>query len=51
MPKQILLDEEWLTVESHQNYLSFIQDNGVLDKLSAFLCVLPVIKYFDKVEI
>ena len=48
---EMLLDEEWLTVESHQAYLSFIHENGVLDELSSFLRSPPCIKYFDRVEI
>ena len=48
---EMLLDEEWLTVESHQEYLNFINENGVLEALSAFLSAPPIIKYFDKVEI
>ncbi len=48
---EMLLDEEWLTVESHQAYLSFISKNGVLGELGSFLCSPPNIKYFDKLEI
>ncbi|MCG9680944.1 antibiotic biosynthesis monooxygenase [Vibrio sp. Isolate24] len=48
---EMLLDEEWLTIESHQEYLSFINDNGVLEELSSFLIAPPIIKYFDKIEI
>lgn len=48
---EILLDEEWLTVESHLAYLSFINKNGVMDELGSFLCSPPNIKYFDKLEI
>ncbi|UTV29909.1 putative quinol monooxygenase [Photobacterium atrarenae] len=48
---EMLLDEEWLTVESHQAYLSFINSNGVLEELSSFLSSPPIIKYFDKAEI
>lgn len=48
---EMLLDEEWLTVENHQEYLKFISENGVLEELSSFLSAPPIIKYFDKVEI
>jgi len=48
---EMLLDEEWLTVESHQEYLNFISENGVLEELSSFLSAPPIIKYFEKVEI
>ncbi|MBW3694881.1 antibiotic biosynthesis monooxygenase [Vibrio sp. T187] len=48
---EMLLYEEWRSVESHQEYLNFIHDNGVLDALSSFLSAPPIIKYFDKVEV
>ncbi|UXI02598.1 putative quinol monooxygenase [Photobacterium sp. TY1-4] len=48
---EMLLDEEWLSVESHQAYLSFIHDNGVLDQLGTFLSTQPTIKYFETIEI
>ena len=48
---EMLLDEEWSTEESHQAYLSFISQNGILEALSAFLCAPPTIKYFDKVDV
>lgn len=48
---EMLLDEEWLSVESHQAYLRAIDSNGVLDQLSAFLMGPPLIKYFQKVDI
>ena len=48
---EMLLDEEWLTVDSHQAYLSFIGENGVLQQLGSFLQAPPQIKYFNHVEI
>jgi quinol monooxygenase YgiN len=48
---EMLLEEEWLSVEKHQNYLGFIENNGVLKKLSAFLRQPPQIRYFRKVEV
>jgi len=48
---EILLDEEWTSVESHQAYLGFIDANGVLASLAAFLRQPPEIKYFKRVEI
>ncbi|WP_100913710.1 putative quinol monooxygenase [Pseudoalteromonas spongiae] len=48
---EMLLDEEWLTIEDHREYLSFIHENGVLKELSSFLSEPPIIKYFNKVEI
>ncbi|CZF78413.1 hypothetical protein GCE9029_00821 [Grimontia celer] len=48
---EMFLDEEWLTLESHQAYLNFIEQNGILEELGSFLLAPPTIKYFDKVEI
>ncbi len=48
---EMLLDEEWLTVEDHKAYLSFISGNGVLAALAGFLVEPPQIKYFQSVEI
>ncbi len=48
---EMLLDEEWLSVENHRSYLKFIKENGVLDKLSSFLNAQPIIKYFEKIEV
>lgn len=48
---EMLLDEEWLTVDDHQAYLKFIEQNGILVKLSSFLKSPPQIKYYYKKEI
>ena len=48
---EMLLDEEWLTIESHQAYLKTIDENGVLGELSAFLSSPPQIRYFKKIDI
>jgi quinol monooxygenase YgiN len=48
---EMLLDEEWLSVESHKAYLSFIEENGVLAALGEFLAAPPAIKYFKMVDI
>lgn len=48
---EMLLDEEWLTKESHQSYMNFISQNGVLEGLSSFFSAPPTIKYFDKIDI
>jgi quinol monooxygenase YgiN len=47
----MLFDEEWKSKEHHQAYLSFIQDNGVLADLAAFLQGPPIINYYTKIEI
>lgn len=44
---EMLIDEEWLSVEHHQQYLAFIDNNGVLAQLSAFLMEDPDIRYFS----
>jgi quinol monooxygenase YgiN len=48
---EMLLDEEWLSIESHQAYLKYIDENGVMDKLKSFLNSPPQIKYFERKEI
>lgn len=48
---EMLLEEEWLTVENHQLYLKFIDEKGVLSELNSFLNSPPQIKYFVKKEI
>jgi len=48
---EMLLDEEWISVESHQEYLKFIKENGVLGELGNFFNAPPQIKYFKMIEI
>ncbi|PMJ90742.1 antibiotic biosynthesis monooxygenase [Vibrio sp. 10N.261.55.A7] len=48
---EMLLDEEWTSIESHQHYIQCISENGVLEKLSRFLETPPSIKYFEQVDI
>jgi quinol monooxygenase YgiN len=48
---EMLLDEEWLSVEDHQAYLNHIDENGVLGMLKAFLDSPPDIKYYIKSDI
>jgi len=48
---ELLLDEEWLSVESHQAYLGFISSNGILEQLSHFLSEPPQIKYFTLIDV
>ena len=47
--KDMLLEEEWLSVEHHQRYIGFISENGVMQSLRDFLIVDPTISYFEKV--
>ncbi|MEZ8144324.1 antibiotic biosynthesis monooxygenase [Enterovibrio norvegicus FF-33] len=46
--EEMLLEEEWLSIEKHQAYIGYIQQNGVLGELAAFFSSAPVIKYFHK---
>ena len=48
---ELLLDEEWLSKADHQDYLAFIERNGVLGQLAAFLTAPPKIKYFHNIDI
>jgi quinol monooxygenase YgiN len=47
----MVLDEEWLSVEQHRNYLAFIEGNGVLGQLASHFDGPPNIQYFDRVLI
>ena len=49
--EEMLLDEQWSSIEQHQNYIEHISNNGVLGKLASFLTEPPQIKYFEKEEI
>lgn len=48
---EMLLDEEWLSIEDHKAYLDFIHRNGVLQRLGGFLTAPPDIKYFQPLEL
>jgi quinol monooxygenase YgiN len=45
---EMLLEEEWLSMEQHQTYMQFINDNGILKELGAFFESPPIVKYFQK---
>jgi len=47
---QMLLDEEWVSIEHHKQYIAFIASNGVLEQLGAFLEEAPVIEYFNELD-
>ena len=49
--REMLLEEQWESIEHHQNYINFISNNRVLNELSNFLETLPQIKYFKKAEL
>ena len=48
---EMLLDEQWLTRESHLAYLQHIDENGVLNQLAEFLSAPPEIKYFIQADL
>lgn len=48
---EMLLEEEWISIEHHQSYIRHIEINGVLGELAEFLSSDPTIKYFDKSDI
>ncbi len=49
--REMLLEEQWLSIEHHKEYIKFITDNGILDSLCLFFDNLPTIKYFSKADL
>ncbi len=45
--KELLLDEDWLSIDQHQAYLASIEANGVLAELMSFFNGEPTIQYFQ----
>ncbi|KZX02031.1 hypothetical protein JL49_02500 [Pseudoalteromonas luteoviolacea] len=43
---KMLIDEDWQSIKAHQNYMVFIGNNGVLEKLTAHFSEPPKISYF-----
>ncbi|PAJ76254.1 antibiotic biosynthesis monooxygenase [Pseudoalteromonas sp. NBT06-2] len=48
---EMLLEEEWLSIEYHQTYIKHIESNGILGELASYLASVPVIKYFQKADL
>jgi quinol monooxygenase YgiN len=48
---EMLLDEEWLSIDNHKSYIEFISGNGVLEALVEFLVGPPQIRYFKSIDI
>ena len=48
---EMLIEEEWLSIEHHQTYMKYIESNNVLSQLASFFESPPVIKYFKKEDI
>ena len=46
-PDSIILVEDFETKEAYQKYLSWRQETGVFDQLSAMLAAPPSIRYLD----
>ncbi len=49
--RKMIFDEDWLSVEHHQQYIKAISENGVMGQLASFLEAPPEIKYFDQIDI
>ncbi|MEW8624619.1 MAG: hypothetical protein AB2551_02555 [Candidatus Thiodiazotropha sp.] len=49
--RKMIFDEEWVSVEAHQEYINTIANNGVMDELISFLDGPPEIKYLDCLDI
>jgi quinol monooxygenase YgiN len=45
---EMLIEEEWFSINKHQAYIQHIENNGVLSELASFFESAPVIKYFEK---
>ncbi|MBQ4836941.1 hypothetical protein [Pseudoalteromonas luteoviolacea] len=46
----MLIDEDWQSVEHHKNYMQFIDGNGVMQSLTAFMSEPPRILYLKPYE-
>ncbi len=51
MNMSLVIHEEWKSKEHHQNYIKYITENGVMNKLTSFLVDPPSMKYFKKLKI
>ena len=45
---EMLLEEEWISVQQHQEYMAAIERSGALAQLAAFFEGPPTIRYFEK---
>jgi quinol monooxygenase YgiN len=46
--KEMLLAEQWESVQHHQNYIEYISANGVMQLLRSHLIADPDVNYFEK---
>ncbi len=45
---ELVLNEEWLTTEDHQQYISKISDAGAYEELLGFFTEEPAVRYLKK---
>lgn len=45
---ELVLNEEWVSAEDHQHYVSVISANGVFEQLLGFLSGEPTTRYLKK---
>jgi len=48
---EMAINEIWESKESHDNYIKFISQNGIMAKLISFLSTEPNIKYYDILDL
>jgi len=48
---EMLIEEQWGSVEMHRQYIQHIENNGVLQQLAGFFSAPPQIKYFTKASV
>ncbi len=44
--EEMLIDEDWTSVEEHKAYIRFITENGIMEELVTYFLAPPVVKYF-----
>jgi quinol monooxygenase YgiN len=49
--RKMIFDEEWLSVEHHQEYIKSISNSGVMNALVSYLESNPEIKYLERIVI
>lgn len=49
--QEMLIDEDWKSIEHHQKYIEFITENGIMDSLMSYFLAPPSVKYFTQQEI
>ncbi|WP_421781782.1 hypothetical protein [Kiloniella litopenaei] len=45
--QEMLIDEDWKSVEDHQKYIKYITDNGIMANLISYFLEPPSVKYFN----